>query len=94
MDLWLPAYHTVCKLKLSAKNICDYILFCQKYKDWTPEKWAAVMFTNGTMIKWLNARQNQCSASSQRWHDQVLTEQFLCNTSVSTDFLTEIHKVI
>ena len=51
VDLQLPAYHPACKLKLSAKNICDHILFHQKYKGWTPEQWAAVMFTDETMIK-------------------------------------------
>ena len=51
VDFKLPAYHPACKPQLSAKNIRDRIMFCQKYKDWTAEQWSSVMFTDETMIK-------------------------------------------
>ena len=31
---------------LSWKNIRDRLIFCKKYKDWTPEDWGKVIFSD------------------------------------------------
>ena len=69
----LPAYHPACKQKLSAKNVHGRIFFCQKYKGWTAEQWATVMFTDETMIKQFYAYSSHVRRPLGKRYDQRYT---------------------
>ena len=48
--LGLKAYKPAKKPLLSSKNIRDCLNFCKKYKDWTPQQWMEVMFSDEAKI--------------------------------------------
>ena len=49
-DFKLPSRRRVRKPKLNPKNIRDQLSFAQKYKDWSREQWAKVLFSDETQI--------------------------------------------
>lgn len=49
-DAGLKSYRPAKKPALSQKNIRDRIAFCNKYKHWTAEDWARVMFSDESTI--------------------------------------------
>lgn len=49
-DFKLPSRRPARKPKLSPKNIRDRLSFAQKYKDWSREQWAKVLFSDETQI--------------------------------------------
>lgn len=46
----LKSYRPAKKPRLSSKNIKDRLAFCKKYRNWTEEQWARVMFSDETQI--------------------------------------------
>lgn len=50
-DFRLKAYRPAAKPRLSSKNIKDRLAFCLKYRHWTINEWANVMFSDETMVR-------------------------------------------
>ena len=50
-EMGLKSYKSASKPLLSKKNIRDRLLFCQRYKDLTPEDWHKVSFSDETLIR-------------------------------------------
>ena len=52
----LKAYRPAKKPALSPKNIRDRLAFCNRVKDWTPEMWAKVLFSDETIVQQFSNR--------------------------------------
>ena len=53
-DFGLKSFNAARKPRLSAQNIKDRLRFAKKYKDWTPEQWRKVLFSDETCVQQFN----------------------------------------